>query len=335
MSKEAIAEALGQAKSVLILSHLNPDGDAVGSTLGLMWALRHRGVRAHVVLADPVPAGLLFLPGADEIDPHVPPVHYDALVVLDTSSPQHAGEVFDRAVAHTPLTVNVDHHPTNAGFGHVNWVDPTYPAVAQMVYHLLPLLKVELDRIIATCLLTGFVTDTNSFSTPNTTPALLRDAADLMEAGAPLSFIVQEAYSSRSLVQVRLWAHALQTLQYEDGIVWTVNTPQMRRAVGATERDSSDLSTFLLTIREAKIAASFTVLDDGRVKVSLRARPGYDVAKVAARFGGGGHPPAAGATLSLPPEEAIQAVISALKEQTVSRKAVGIEAEASQVESTT
>jgi len=315
MSKETVARALRQARSALILSHLNPDGDAVGSALGLMWALRQRGALARVVLADPVPPNLLFLPGAEEVERQVPPEGADIVVVLDSSSPDHVGEPFAEATARSNLVVNIDHHPTNGAFGDVNWIAPAYPAVAQMIYHLLPSLGVQPDEATATCLLTGLVTDTNGFSTPTTDSNLLRDAAELMDAGAPLPDIIQQAYLNRSLTQVRLWAQALQALQWEDGIVWAVNTPEMRRAVGASERDSSDLSTFLLTIREARIAASFTLLDDGRVKVSLRAKPGYNVAEVAARLGGGGHPPAAGATLDMPLEQAVQTVISALKAQ--------------------
>ncbi len=312
---KAVAEALSRAQSVLILSHANPDGDAVGSALGLMWALRRRRVHARVALSDPVPPTLAFLPGAEEIDGADVVDAPDVCVVLDSSSPNHVGDLFEHVTACGCLIVNVDHHVTNGRFGHVNWIDPSSPAVAQMIYRLLPLLGIRPDPQIATCLLTGFVTDTNGFSTPNTTPRLLRDAAELMAAGASLAEIMRQAFLNRSLTQVRLWAHALQTLCFEEGVVWTVNTPAMRQAVGATERDSSDLSTFLLTIREAHVAASFTVLDDGRVKVSLRAKPGYNVAQVAARFGGGGHPPAAGATLECSLDEAVESVVSALKAQ--------------------
>ncbi|MDQ7028486.1 MAG: DHH family phosphoesterase [Ardenticatenia bacterium] len=314
-SQQAVAEALHQARSVLILSHTNPDGDAVGSALGLMWALRSLRLRAHVALPDPVPANLTFLPGANSVGGQELVDDQDVCVVLDSSSPQHVGDLFEYATARECRVINVDHHVTNVRFGHVNWINPACPAVAQMIYWLLPLLGVSPDPKIATCLLTGFVTDTNGFSTPNTTPRLLHDAAELVTAGAPLADIIREAHLNRSLAQVRLWAQALQSLCFEDGIVWTVNTPAMRRAAGATERDSSGLSTFLLTIREAHMAASFTVLDDGRIRVSLRARPGYDVAAVAARFGGGGHPPAAGATLDGPLDEAVTLVISAMKAQ--------------------
>lgn len=310
--KAAAAEVLRTAKNVLIFGHVNPDGDAIGSMLGLMWALRQRGATAHVSMSDSVPQSLRFLPGTAEVEERRP-TDEDLLVILDNSDPDRIGDVCPAEVLPSYRTLNIDHHVTNERFATVNWVDARFPAVAQMILQLLPSLDVRLDDAIATCLLTGFVTDTNAFSTPHTTPELLCDAGELMRAGASLTDIIRQAYTARSLNEVRLWAEILQSLSYDDGVVWTVSTPEMRARAHAGENDGGGISTFLLTIREASVGAMFTLLDDGRVKVSLRAEPHYDVAAVAAELGGGGHPAAAGVTLDTSLEEAIKAVVPALR----------------------
>lgn len=311
-SKEVVADALRNAARVTIFSHVNPDGDAVGSALGLMWVLRQHGTPARVSFADKVPFTLGFLPGAEEIG-NYSPANNDVIVALDSSDPERMGDMFSGKLRATHTVVNIDHHVTNEYFGTINWVDDEYPAVAQMIYHLLPLLRVQPDTRIATCLLTGFVTDTNAFSTPHTTPQLLADAGALMAAGASLADIQRKAYTSRSLAEVRLWGEVLQTLEYENGLVWTVSTPDMRERANAGENDSGGMSTFLLTIREASISAVFTLLDDGSVKVSMRAEPNYNVADLAAELGGGGHPPAAGVTLKMSLDDAIETVIPELR----------------------
>lgn len=311
-SKEAVADSLRTAERAIIFGHVNPDGDAIGSALGLMWALRQNGTPARVSFADKVPFNLDFLPGAEEVDERAP-ADDDLIIVLDSSDPERIGDMFLPNLRATHSVVNIDHHVTNEYFGTVNWVDDGYPAVAQMILHLLPLLDAQLDEQIATCLLTGFVTDTNAFSTPHTTPQLLADAGVLMAAGASLADIQRRAYTSRSLSEVRLWGEVLQTLTYENRLVWATSTPEMRTRVNAGENDSGGMSTFLLTIREAYIAAMFTLLDDGNVKVSMRAEPGYNVAELAAELGGGGHPAAAGVTLEMTLDDAVETVVSRLK----------------------
>lgn len=310
--KEAVAEALRTAERAIIFGHVNPDGDAIGSALGLMWALRRYGTPARVSFADPMPFTLDYLPGAEEIDEQAPAAD-DLIIALDSSDPDRMGDMFSSELCTTHTVVNIDHHVTNEYFGTINWIDDSYPAVAQMIFHLLPLLDIQPDERIATCLLTGFVTDTNAFSTPHTTPQLLADAGALMAAGASLAEIQRRAYTSRSLTEVRLWSEVLPTLRYENHLVWAVSTPEMRKRVNAGENDSGGMSTFLLTIREAWIAVMLTLLDDGNVKVSMRAEPGYNVADLAAELGGGGHPAAAGVTLEMTLDDAIETVMPRLK----------------------
>ena len=314
MSKQHAANTILNADKVLIFSHVDPDGDAIGSALGLMWALRSIGKHANVSFADPVPVRLRFLPGSEEVVPR-PPADDELIVVLDASDPDRVGGPLPAEAMQGREVVNIDHHVTNVNYGTVNWVDPSYPAVAQMIYHLLPLLGIERpDANTATCLLTGMVTDTNAFSTSHTTPAVLRDAADLMEAGAPLPTIMQEAIRSRTLQEVRLWGQVLYDFAVEDGIAWAINTREKQAKAQASENDAGGMSNFLLNIRGVKVAITFNELEDGRTKISMRAKPGHNLADLAFRLGGGGHPLAAGATLDMPIEEAVRTVIPMLHE---------------------
>jgi len=174
MSKQQVANTILNADNILIFSHVDPDGDAIGSALGLMWALRSIGKQANVSFADPVPVRLRFLPGSEEVAPREP-TGDELIVVLDASDPDRLGGPLPPEAMQGREVVNIDHHITNVNFGTVNWVDPSYPATAQMVYYLLPLLGIERpDAKTATCLLTGMVTDTNAFSTSHTTPAIGR-----------------------------------------------------------------------------------------------------------------------------------------------------------------
>jgi len=314
MSKQQVANTILNADNILIFSHVDPDGDAIGSALGLMWALRSIGKQANVSFADPVPVRLRFLPGSEEVAPREP-TGDELIVVLDASDPDRLGGPLPPEAMQGREVVNIDHHITNVNFGTVNWVDPSYPATAQMVYYLLPLLGIERpDAKTATCLLTGMVTDTNAFSTSHTTPAILRDAADLMEAGAPLPTIMQEAIRSRTLQEVRLWGQVLYDFAVEDGIAWAINSREKQAKAEASENDAGGISNFLLNIRGVKAAITFNELEDGRTKISMRAKPGYNLADLAFRLGGGGHPLAAGATLDMPIEEAVRTVIPLLRD---------------------
>jgi len=301
--RDAVAAAICQSRRVLIFSHVNPDGDAFGSTLGLMWGLRALGKSAPVSIADPVPFNYRFLPGWPEIASRFP-TDEDLIITVDGSDPTRFGPGFSPdTVGQRPVIV-IDHHVTNPRFGTINWVDPGYPACAQMIYDLLQTLGVPISPEIATCLLTGIATDTLGFSTDHTTPEIVQAAGELMRAGGDLPFILKQAYSTRRLSDVRLWGHILMTLQLERHLTWIESRLEDRRAVGASEGDGSGVASFVLSIEGVTVAALFVEREDGTTKVSLRSAVGWDVAQVAAALGGGGHPQAAGVTLSLPLAEA-------------------------------
>jgi phosphoesterase RecJ-like protein len=206
------------------------------------------------------------------------------------------GDLFVEAqVADLPLLV-IDHHVTNVYFGDINWVEPKCCATDEMVFHLVRALGEPLDETLATALLTGIVTDTRGFRTANVTPAVMHITGELMDAGAPLTMITERTLETRSMALIRLWGRVLDTVALDDGVISAVSAIDMRKDLGGLIR-AEGLASFILGAEDAKIAAVFTEMPDGKVECSFRALPGYDVAQVAFALGGGGHPPAAGCTI--------------------------------------
>ena len=290
-----ICEWIHRARHILLVTHVAPDGDAIGSLLGLGWLLRAQGKGLTLACEDPVPEIYTWLPGSGEVVRHG---HgsYDLVISLDCSDARRMGDVFGEGIVGTPL-LNVDHHVTNTRFGTVNWVDPSSVATAQMILTLADALGWELIQPTAVCLLNGLVTDTQSFRTSNVDTAAMRAALRLMEAGASLSEITWRALEQRPFAVIRLWGQAIDRSHLEDGILWTEVTRTMRQQSALDGNSSSGLANFLSGVREAKVVVVFTERDDGTVDVGMRAIPGCDVARVAVRLGGGGHPQAAGSTL--------------------------------------
>jgi phosphoesterase RecJ-like protein len=288
------------ARRVLLVTHVGPDGDAIGSLLGLGWLLRGQGTERIMACQDPIPSVYAWLPGQDEIVREASG-RFDLVISLDCSDRRRMGSAYNEALLGLPL-LNIDHHVTNTMFGTVNWVDPSSVATAQMILTLAEGVGWEVTEPVAVCLLTGIVTDTRSFRTANVDSAALRAALRLMEAGAPLRDITRRALEQRPLASVRLWGQAIDQAQIQDGVLWTEVTRAMRDRWGLGENGDSGLTNFLSGVREASVVIVFTEQDDGTVDVGMRAVPGVDVARVALELGGGGHPQAAGCTMegSLP-----------------------------------
>lgn len=302
-----IAGLLRRAQRVLAFCHISPDGDAIGSLLGLGWILRAlpplpAATERHVALvcADPAPPQLSFLPGVERLLTAPPDGPWDAIVALDASDAKRLGSVFRPADYGAAPVIVLDHHITNLYFGALNYVDTRAAATAQVVVDLADALAAPITHPAAVCLLTGLVTDTLSFRTTNTTPEVLRTAARLMEAGANVSEITALALNRRPLAAIRLWALALAALQLEGNVLWTQVTPAMRAAAGSPQDGESGLAEYLLNAPEARATAIFSEKADGTVEISFRSRPGCDVAQIALSLGGGGHPQAAGCTLPGP-----------------------------------
>jgi phosphoesterase RecJ-like protein len=310
--REAV-ELLQGAQRIFATTHVDPDGDAIGSLLGFAWTLRRLGKSVTVSMQDAVPWRFENLPGADEIQTTRPTPDHDLLVSLDASDFGRVG----RAIAPEdrvgrPLLM-IDHHVTNDLFGTVNVLEPQAAATAEIVYFLSLALGISPDQPTATCLLTGVVTDTLGFRTSNTTPRTLEVAQALMQAGANLADIAQRAFNSNSYASLRLTADALAGMTLDQGILWTEVTRADLARAGAEEGDHGGIVGLLNSVREAQIAAVLREKEDGRIDVSLRSKPGINVATAAVALGGGGHPLAAGATLPAPLAAARERVLAELR----------------------
>jgi bifunctional oligoribonuclease and PAP phosphatase NrnA len=302
---------IAEAERILIISHVSPDGDAIGSLLGLGLALCPRRARVVMACADPVPGQHHHLPHWERIV-QAPDGTFDLIVSLDCSDLQRLGPAYDAAaLAGVPL-LNIDHHATNVHFGTVNWVEPAAAATAQMLVSLVHELEIPFTVEIATCLLHGILTDTLGFRTPNTTPEVMQAAVELTRAGAPFVELTDRAFGHRPLSAIRLWGKALERMQMEGRIAWSEITQEMRQATGYLENGDAGLVNFMGTANEADMAVIFSELQDGQVDVSMRASAQYDVSALALGLGGGGHPQAAGCTLPGPLGSAQRRVLSLL-----------------------
>lgn len=316
MIDPTILELLQQHNHILCVSHVNPDGDAYGSLLGMGWLLRHLGKTPVLALHDPLSAEFRYLPGSDQIiAPAAVADTYDLIICLDASSSDRMGSVFRPQVhADLPLLV-IDHHITNTRFGSLNWVAPDCAATCQMLVYLAKALEIPLTGSLAECLLTGIVTDTLCFRTSNTDPAVMEAAQQLMIGGANLAQIVARTLNRRSFRTFQLWGMVLADLHLEEGVVWaTLSREQQQRA---NTKDDGQLSSMLVTAAEADMSATFTekVDENGQLAVecSFRAKPGFDVGSLAFTLGGGGHPPASGCTLPGILTDVTAQVVAALK----------------------
>lgn len=300
-------EILEEATRVVVATHERPDGDAIGSMLGMALSLGLRGKRSTPMLAGGLPARYRFLPGSQWLEQDLPEGDY-ALVAVDAADSDRLGFALPGG---REVDINIDHHPTNTRYARVNLIDEHAAAVAEVILDLAPELGLPIDAQVASCLLTALVADTLGFRTPSVGPNTLRRAARLMEMGADLATLYAHAMVYRSYVAARYWGRGLAKLERQDGLVWASLSLEDRRQVGYPGPDDADLIDVLTSIEEADIAVVFVEQSDGRIKVSWRARRGYDVAALAGQFGGGGHTLASGAQVRGELEPVIQQVLAA------------------------
>jgi phosphoesterase RecJ-like protein len=312
MSAEA-RRMIDAANRVFLISHVDPDGDTIGSTLALAHALSKMGKGFSLACSDPVPQILSFLPGVEQFGtPEV--TDHDLIITVDVSDAGRLGPAYQHVASLPTPILNIDHHVTNTRFGTVNLVSSDSASTAEIVFDLLQELGVPLDRDLATCLLTGIVTDTRSFSTSSTTPRSLEVSSKLVRAGASLLEVNENYYKSKRLSTLRLWGRILDQAQLEGELVWSVNTVEMREDCRADSSDGDGIVNLLATVREASAAIVFIEKDSQHVEISMRSRPGVDVSPIAVHFGGGGHPQAAGAMLVGYLDQVITKVLSKARE---------------------
>ena len=301
------AKLLRSSKRALLSTHVNPDGDAIGSVLALGLGLRPLGIDVDVVLADPWPDYCRFLLAIDMITGDLPSLSHDVAVVCDAAGLDRIGFV-ESAVRAATATIEIDHHAIARPFGQIRLIDETRSATAELVYDLLTVMGVPITPDIATCLMMGVVTDTGAFRFTNVNARVFELSATLMGAGADLDRIMDQVYDRKSVNSLRLLGCALAHLRSEDEFASaTLSLGDFHKAK-ATQTDAEGVVQHLRSLADAKVAAVLREASPDVVRVSLRGRPGVNVAEIAARFGGGGHAAASGCTIYRPLYEAEQAL---------------------------
>lgn len=312
-----VAERIRSGRSFLITSHRNPDGDALGSGLALQGLIRKMGKTARIVVRDGFGQALYNIPGAREVAisdtlPADYPQAYDAIFTMECPEVERTG--YD--VLPGPV-VNIDHHLGNTMYGEINYLDVEAPSVGEMVMQLnRHHLKLPLDRDIAIAMYVSLATDTGFFRYHNTTLRAFEAAVELVRAGAvpgDVSLWINESVSAGS---IKLLGRCLTTLEITpDGKIATVVLPKNFYAdAGASPEDTEGIVNYGRMIDGVVVSALLKEGDPKTTRVSLRAKPGYDVQAVASMFGGGGHAAASGCTIPLPLAEAKEKLLSLLEE---------------------
>lgn len=285
---------IASANKVVIASHVRPDGDAIGSLLGLGLALRDAGKTVEMVLADGAPASFKFLEGIDLIKKE-PGTDHDTFITVDCADFKRTGKIFENF---GQPDINIDHHKTNEKFGKLNLIEAEEVATAAILTNHLPAWGFKITKPIAAALLTGILTDTLGFRTSNITPEALRQAAQLMETGVDLPEIYMQSLVRKSFPAARYWGAGLSSLESKHGIVWGTLTLADRKSAGYGGNDDADLINMISAIDGNKVGMVFVEQSNNHVKISWRAlQPGIDVSPIAKHFKGGGHAAAAGADI--------------------------------------
>ncbi len=311
---DAATAHMRRAQRILAITHVSPDGDAIGSLLGFARGLAGLGKQVTPACQDSAPQRFGFLPGLHEIRQQAAGT-YDVIVALDSSDPQRLGAPFVTAAQSGAPVVVIDHHVTNTRFGTVNVVNPSATSTAEMVLECLQRLGAPISTDVATALLTGLVTDTLAFRTSNTTTQTLVAALQLMQHGADLYAIVKQALVMRTFDSLRLLGLGLSNAHLEGRLAYATIPFRQREELGIKEdRGDGGLAGTLITAYEVDVAAVFIELQNGDVDVSMRGQPGFDVSQPAFEFGGGGHPAAAGCLLPGPLRDAVNRVLPRLQQ---------------------
>ena len=307
----AIKERLDQANKIMITSHIRPDGDAIGSLLGLGLALMNSGKTVRMVLADGVPSSFKHLEGSKLIVKE-PGNDHDTFITVDCADYKRVGKAFENIGI---PDINIDHHKTNEKFGTLNLIEPEEVATAAILANHLPAWGLQVTKPVADALLTGIITDTLGFRTSNTNPSALRLCAMLMEAGSNMPDLYMRSLVHKSFHAARYWGAGLSRLEQENGIVWGTLTLEDRKRTGYSGNDDADLINLISSINGNKVGMIFVEQSDHHVKISWRAlEEGIDVSPIAKRFGGGGHAAAAGADIPGSLKEVQSTVLKATKE---------------------
>lgn len=320
-----ILAEIQKAKSVLLHCHPSPDPDSVGSALAMKFALEQMGKKVTVIKGDSeIPQAFMHFPGAGEIVQknffEVDLKEFDLFIIVDSASPEQVSRFKPMNFPLPIRTIVIDHHRTNAGFADVNLIEPDYPATGQILFELLSLLNVELTKDIASNLFIALYTDSGGLKYESTTPKTFIIGSKLAEIVPDFSSLVSRMENSRSPSEIRMQGLALSSIEtFLNGkLALSLVSADMikEKNIPVKYARAGEVSPILNSVSDWEISGVLLAVDQNKVRASFRThgQNNYDVSKLAAAFGGGGHRCAAGATLIMPLEEAKKLVVSKAKE---------------------
>ncbi len=320
-----IGEVLRTHQSFVLISHVRPDGDAIGSQLALGFSLMAAGKNVRLINEDGLPDNLTFMAGSGKIElPPADPLDVEVAIALDTATKPRLGDRALHAASKAKIWLNIDHHISNPKYGDLNLIDSSSPATGQILYQLITALDLPLPAETRDAIYVAVSTDTGSFQYPSTTAATYEMAADLTRRGLEVGTINSKIYDNYPYRRVELMRALLNTLEIsEDGLVanWELRD-QTRIDLALLPEDSEGLIDIIRAIRGVQLAVFFEELVDGKIRVSMRSKDHrLDVCQIAMEFGGGGHALAAGIRMTGPLENAKPLVLEAIRRRIT---AVGI-----------
>ena len=314
-----IGKAIEDYNSFVVVSHVRPDGDAIGSILALGHALEQLGKSVRYLNNDGCPQSLKFLPGSEkvEVSREVGVLDVEVAFTLDTAAHARIGEGSLEAIKNTKLLINIDHHISNPGYGDLNYIDSRSPATGQIIYELLTALNLPISEISRDSIYVAVSTDTGSFQYPGTTQRTYEMAADLVGRGLNVGEINQLTYDNQPYRKVELMRALLNSLdRSHDGLlVWWDLRMETKNELGLVDDDTEGMIDFIRSVQGVVVAVFFEDLDDGKVRVSMRSMDSrVNASEICGVFGGGGHSLAAGIRMVGPLEDAREKVLEELRE---------------------
>jgi len=306
---------LQKATNILIVPHQNPDGDALGCASAMVEYLKKMNKKFFIFCATAVPDQLEFLPHMHlvDIETKILTDHkIDTIIVLDSGDLRYAG-IAKFIKEHPATLINIDHHPTNENYGHINLVNSQASSVAEILYDFFKHNNIRLTRNLATALLTGLITDTGNFTNSATSASSITIAGHLLRCGANLSLVNKWVNKNTSINSLKLWGVVLKRLEKNEqmDLVYTYLTKKDYDKYGINDRETEGISNFMNTIDDAKICLFIKETDEGKIKGSFRTtHDDVDVSAMAKKLGGGGHKKAAGFTLDGTVKEVLKKVLT-------------------------
>lgn len=291
---DRVVKAIREGRSFLIATHVNPDGDALGSAIALGMALESAGKSVHVYDRDGVPSTYDFLPRAGMVMTSAEGVIADTIILVDCNNLTRAGlDGFENY----KTSVVIDHHETDGDFGDIKWIDPDIPATGIMILRIVHALKTDITKDMAQNLYTAIALDTGTFRYSNTTAESMRAGAELTEAGAEPGFVADRLYSNWSASRFALFRMAMEAIEIDNGTCFMSISMKMLAETKTTQADTENFVNFPLQMDNIKASVLLKEVADGKWKVSMRSKGDINVSHIAEKFSGGGHKNAAGCSM--------------------------------------